>query len=242
MEEGRIELVGGGMGEPDYEKILALKPDIVFMYTGLPTQEKVFEKFKEMGITVAVDNEWLENNPLGRLEWIKFLAAFYDKDEEAKDFFEKVDKRVKEIAFKVSMEKRPDVLWGSIWRGKCYVPAGDSYVAKMISIAGGNYLFSDLKGTGSANVTLEELYARGKNADVFIYSSFPPYVNSLKDILKGAPILAELKAVKEGKVWCYQPWYYQSLDKTDEIIEDLAAIFHPELYPGHEPGYFVKLR
>ena len=241
MEEGRIELVGGGMGEPDYERILALKPDVVFMYTGYPAAVKSFEKLKEMGIPVAVDNEWLENDPLGRLEWMKFLAAFYDKDAQAEEFFEKVEQRAREIAFEVSMEKRPNVLWGLTYKGKCYVPAGDSYVAKMISLAGGNYLFSDLEGTGSANVTLEEFYARGKNADIFIYSSRPPYVKSIKDIVERGPALADIKPVKEGKVWCFQPWYWQSIDKTDGIIEDLAAIFHPELYPEHELGYFMKL-
>jgi len=76
---------------------------------------------------------------------------------------------------------------------------------------------------------------------VFIYPSFPPYVSSIEDILKGGPILAKLKTVKEGKVWCFQPWYYQSLDKTEGIIEDLAAIFHPELYPEHELKYVMKL-
>jgi len=241
MEEGRIELVGSGMGEPDYEKILALKPDIVFMYTGLPTQQKVFEKFKELGIPVAVDNEWLEPHPLGRMEWIKFLAAFYDKEEEAIRYFDEAERKVREIASRVSMEERPTVLWASIWRGKCYVPRGDSYVARMISLAGGDYLFSDLEGTGSANITLEELYARGKNADVFIYSSTPPYVNSVKDVLERGPALADIKPVKEGKVWCFRPWYWQSIDKTDGIIEDLAAIFHPELFPEHELGYFMKL-
>jgi len=241
IEKGRIELVGSGMGRPDFERILALNPDVVFTYTGYPAATKTFEKLKEMGIPVAVDNEWLENHPLGRLEWIKFLAAFYNRDAEAQGFFERVERRVKEIASEVSGEKRPNVLWGSIWKGKCYVPAGDSFVAKMISLAGGNYLFSDLEGTGSANVTLEEFYARGKNADVFIYPSWPPYVSSVEDILKEGPILAELKVVKEGKVWCFRPWYYQSLDKTDGIIEDLAAVFHPELYPEHELGYFMRL-
>jgi hypothetical protein len=26
-----------------------------------------------------------------------------------------------------------------------------------------------------------------------------------------------------------------------EIVEDLAAIFHPELFPKHEPRHFIKL-
>jgi len=243
MEEGKIEVVGKGMEEPNYEKILALKPDVVFTYTGLPTAVRAFRKFEEMGVPVAVDNGWLESHPLGRLEWIKFLAAFYDKEDEATEFFEKVENKVKEIHQKVaSIEQEPVVLWGSIWKGKCYVPAGGSYAARMISIAGGNYIFRDLEGAGNVNVTLEEFYLRGMEADVFIYSFYPPYVSStIKGLVEANPILADIEPVKEGKVYCFQPWYYQSVDRTDEIIQDLAAIFHPQLFPNHKLRYFMKL-
>lgn len=243
MEEGKIKFVGStGMGEPNYEEVVSLKPDVVFTYTGYSKALQSFNKLRELDIPVAVDNEWMENHPLGRLEWVKFLAAFYNKEGEANTFFDRVEGKTKDIFTRVSQEeKKPSVLWGSIFAGKCYVPANDSYVAKEIALAGGDYLFTNLKGTGSAIITPEELYAKGKKADIFIYSSWPPYIKSVKQIVKANPNLADIKPIREGKVWCFQPWYYQSIDKTDDIVEDLAALFYPSLFAEHKLKYFQKL-
>ena len=242
LDSGQITLVGKGMGEPNYEKILALKPDAVFMYTGSADYVKRFEKFNELKIPVAVDNEYLENDPLGRMEWIKFLAAFYDNDAEADAFFRGTENRVQAITAKVSgVDRKPNVAWLLTSKGTNYVPGGDSYVAKMIAMAGGDYWFKDHGGVGDNNITEEEVLTRGQQADVLIWPSFPPYVNSMPDVVAAAPKLADLKVVKDGKAWCFQPWFYQSLDKTEDAIQDLAAIFHPDLFLGYELKQFRVL-
>jgi len=82
IESGKITFVGKGSA-PDYEKISSLKPEIVFVYSGPAGQQAMMEKLDELKISYAVDNEYLEENPFGRVEWMKFLAAFYDKEEEA---------------------------------------------------------------------------------------------------------------------------------------------------------------
>ena len=66
-------------------------------------------------------------------------------------------------------------------------------------------------------------------------------VTSIAKIIEQGKVLADLKTIKEGKVWCFQPWFYQVLDKTDEMITDLATIFHPELFPNAELKQFMKL-
>jgi len=241
LESGKVQLVGSGMGPVDYDKIVALKPDVVFMSTASAEDLEKLRKLEELKIPVAVDNEWLENDPLGRMEWVKFLAAFYGKGEKADDIFNNAVKKTEEIGKKVAEAKaQPKVLWGMIWEGKVYVPGGDSYVAKMIELAGGDYLFEDKKGEGT--ITLEEFYARGEEADIYISSTLPNYgVTSIAKIIEQGKVLADLKTIKEGKVWCFQPWFYQVLDKTDEMITDLAAIFHPELFPNAELKQFMKL-
>ncbi len=139
---------------------------------------------------------------------------------------------------------RPDILWGFIaGKGRVYVPGGDSYVAKMITMAGGVYVFKDIKKVGGAPITLEEFYDRGRGANIYISSGMLPQygITSIKKLVALKPILADFRSVKRGNVWCFQPWYWESIDKTDEIIADLAAILHPALFPGHKPRYFLKL-
>lgn len=240
---GQIKYIGGGaMGAPDFEAIQALKPDVVFCSTGYPDAVTYYNKMKGVGLNVVVVNDYLETDPLARLEWIKVFGAFYGKDKEAENYFAGVEKKISDIRAKTAVKSYlPPVLWGSIFMGTVYVSGGESYVAKWIQIAGGLYVFSDIKGSGSASVSLEELYARGKNADVFIYASTPPYINSIKEITDNGPVLADLPVIKQGKVYCFQPWFYQISDKIDEIVLDLAFICQPDLFPGHKIQHFMVL-
>ncbi|MBW1966079.1 MAG: ABC transporter substrate-binding protein [Deltaproteobacteria bacterium] len=239
MEEGRIKYLGESRAT-DYERLRAINPDIFFAGEWEKT-----EKLNELGIPFAVVTEYLEKDPLGRLEWIKFFAAFYNREHEAEKFFEKAVENVDTLSKKLErVGNRPNILWGFIrGRGTVYVPRAGSYVAKMISVAEGRYVFGELRQTGSAAITLEEFYAQGKNADIYISpATLPRYgITSTRKLVALYPILSDFRSVKRGNIWCFQPWYWESIDKTDGIIEDLAAIFHPRLFPGHRPGYFLKL-
>lgn len=242
--ESIIYVGGGGMGAPDYETILSLDPDIVFMSINIssPDTYKYYEQLKTLDIPVVVCNDYLENDPLGRLEWIKFFAAFYDKDIEAGQYFDSVEQRIEDIKTQVMVSSRyPTVLWSSIFMGDCWVSGGESYVAGMVDMVGGAYVFSDLAGSQASSISLEELYARGQNCDVFIYASTPPWINSIKEIVDNNPILADLPSIKSGEVYCFPPDYYQISDKPDEILQDLAYIFHPSRFPGYQLKHFMKL-
>jgi len=240
---GQIKYVGaGGMGDPDYEAVRALDPDLVILSTGYPGAVDVFSKLKGMGIKAVVCNDFLENDYLARLEWIKFIAAFYGKDAVANEYFNTVEANIEAINNKMmSLSYSPTVVWASIFMGSVYVSGKDSYIAKGLRNAGAFNAFSELEGSGSVAVNLEELYARGKNAEYFIYASTPPYINSIQEIVDQNPILADLSSIKNGKVYCFQPWYFQIADKPDEIIQDLAFIFHPTLFPGYELKHFILL-
>ena len=239
MAAGRIKYLGSSRAT-DYEQLLRVHPDVFFAGEWEKT-----EKLNELGIPFAVVTEYLEDNPLGRLEWIKFFAAFYNREREAERFFAKAVSRITTLSGKLkAVGNRPDILWGFIaGQGRIYVPGGDSYVAKMITMAGGAYVFKNIKKAGGAPITLEEFYDRGRDANIYISSGMLPQygITSIKKLVAVHPILADFRSVKRGNVWCFQPWYWESIDKTDGIIADLAAIFHPALFPGHKPRYFFKL-
>lgn len=240
---GQIKYVGaGGMGDPDYEAVRALTPDLVILSTGYPGAVDVFNKLKGMGINAVVCNDFLENDYLARLEWIKFIAAFYGKDAAANEHFNTVKTNIETINNKIlPLSYAPSVVWASIFMGSVYVSGKDSYIAKGLRNAGAFNAFSELEGSGSVTVNLEELYARAKNAEYFIYASTPPYINNIQEIVDQNPILADLYSIKNGKVYCFQPWYFQIADKPDEIIQDLAFIFHPNLFPGYELKHLMLL-
>lgn len=242
LREGRIVYLGETTAI-DYERLVALKPDVVFSYTRIMGADETVAKLRGLGVPVAVANEWLEEDPLGRLEWVKFLGAFYNKEGQAGTFFRAAEEQVRAVTEKVQGLERPKVAWGNVFMGKVYVPRGDSYAARAIAMAGGDYVFKDLRGGGgSAQITPEEFYARAKEADVLIYASSPKYgATSIAKVVEEAPLWADLAPVKAGRVYCFTAEYWQALDETAVQLADLAAIFHPDAFAGHKLRYFLKL-
>lgn len=59
----------------DLERLITLKPDMVMAYL-VAADFGQFRKVEELGIPVVINAEYLEPHPLGRAEWIKFMALF----------------------------------------------------------------------------------------------------------------------------------------------------------------------
>lgn len=84
---------------------------------------------------------------------------------------------------------------------------GGDYVAQMIEMAGGDYVFADLTDNGNnlstMNLPLEDFYAGAKDADVLLYNStIEGVVHTTEELVAKCPLLAEFKAVQSGSVWC----------------------------------------
>jgi len=226
----------GPPNTPDYEKLVELHPDLVVCVSGY--NEEIKKKLEELGIPYVVNSEWLEKDPLARNEWVKFFAALLDKEDEAGRYFSGVEENVKAVENAVNSTKKVNLLWASIYRGKVYVPGGDSYVAKMAEYAGCNYLFN-MPGAGSKIISLEDLLVKGEKADVMVYSST---VKSLKDIKEVDSRLADLGVFKEKRVYNITPDYWQlGLLHVNVVIKDLAAIAHPDQFKDYTPRFFIRL-
>lgn len=242
LNNGSIAFIGDAYS-PDYERIQWLQPEVAFIYTGTSGLTDLTRKLKELKIPYVVENSYLETSPLGRMEWVKFYAAFYNREEAADRYFKQVSQRVKMLKQQIPDFRRPKIAWGVIYNGKAYIPGSHSFVAKMISLAGGENVFKNLSpAKGSIAVSLEVFFAQSQAADIMIYASFPQHTPSIRSILQNAPVLSSIRPVKTGNVWVLQPWYNQEQDHTDQILYDLAAIFHPNQFRAYHVHHFKKLQ
>ena len=98
--------------------------------------------------------------------------------------------------------------------------------AKMIELAGGKYIFSDLgneedNNLSTVNLDMETFYATAKDADYIFYNStIMGEVSSIDNLKSLSPLLKDFKAVKEGNVWCTgQNLYQQTTDLGQMILE-----------------------
>lgn len=175
----------------------------------------------------------------GNFEWIKFFGAFTQKQDEASKIFDDVSSKTEAIFEIVSDDDAPDIIWAGVFSGTAYVPQNNSYVGQIIQMSNSNYVFKDIAGTGSTQISIEELLFRGKDADILVYSS--DIVNTIDEIVQIHPILVELDPIQKCNVYSFQPWYWQSIDKYDQYTNDIAAITHPDKFTNYELQQFKKL-
>ncbi len=240
FNDGRWTDVGYA-SNPNYELLLKLRPDLVVIYTvpGYEASEKLVQRLDELGIPYVVDNEWREETVLGRFEWVKFLAAFFDVEDRAGRLFDMVERAVLSYAAKVADAGPVNVAWFSIYRGTVYAAPPGSYVHDLIRLAGGRYLYGDVPYVSG----MELVVKRGNYTDVLVYASSPEFgPSSIGDLLSAEPRLGEVKAVREGRVYLFSSDYFQlGYAYTELLVRDLAAILHPSLFQGVEPRFFVRL-
>lgn len=224
MEDGRI-LFAGKYSQPDYEGLVDGGCGLAIESTMLMHSPEVMEKISELGIPVFIDYSSYESHPLGRTEWIKLYAVLVDKQEEAVNFFAQQEQIVDGLADFKNTEKTVAFFYINS-TGQVVVRSSDDYIPKMIEIAGGRYVFSDLTNNdndmASMKISMEQFYDMAVEADYLIYNA--TIENPLRSIdeLKGkSDLFDEFKAVKNGNVWTTDKYMYQATDITGELINDI---------------------
>ncbi len=238
LDSGTIKDVGLSTN-PNYDEIVALDPDIVILTGGTGLWEDKGKKLDELGIPFVVVSEWMEDDPLGKFEWIKVFSIITGTEDSAVVLFDSIVEKTVAVFEKVSKSEKPQVLWAGVFGGTAYVPNNNSYAGEIIRLTNADYVFNDLSGSGSAQISIEELLFRGKDADILVYSS--DFVDNTNDITDIHPLLSELGPIQKCNVYSFQPWYWQSVDKYDDYVNDVAAIMHPELFSDYQLKQFKKV-
>ena len=246
---GEITEVGSGtlsMNNPlKTETMIELSPDAVFCSaSGYPEYDDQ-QKLVEAGLRPVVAADWMENDPLARAEWIKFYSLFFNREEEADDYFRTIEENYLLIKEKAAgAAGRPTLFSGFEYQGTWYASGGESYVAQLFRDAGGDYLFSDNSGAGELPLDFEVVYDRAHDADFYINIGM---TGGVEDILARDPRYANFDAVKNGAIYHFDARTneYGSLDywqsgtvRPDVILKDLVKILHPDLLPDHELYYY----
>lgn len=239
LENGLIIDVGSTYS-PNWDKIVNISPQVIFVYPGY-SGDAIIEKCNELNITYVANAEYLEPTYLARCEWVKMFAAFYNKEDAAKKYFTRVEKRSFDVKRK-TYNCDPNVLvaWGGNYPGwGTFVPKAQSYPAKgIMDFCHASYIFTDYPGTGSAKIDYETFAERVKNADIWAIPSTTKYLSSFKEAHPG---YGEFKSVKNGRLFCRSDDYWQlGLMKTDEVLMDLGTIIHPEAFQGRTTHFFLR--
>ena len=190
---------------------------------------EVKEQLEKFGIPVLVERSSYETDPLARMEWVKLYGILLGKQQEAEQLFDTQVQRVAPLENQQPTGKT--VAFFSITSNNLVtVRKGSDYVARMIEMAGGSYVFADLTDNGNnlatINLSLEDFYAGAKDADVLLYNStIEGSIASTEQLVEKCPLLAQFKAVQNGNVWCTAQSLFQQSMELPDLILDMNRVF-----------------
>ena len=223
MRSGAM-VYAGKYSEPDYELILSQGCDLAVENTMIYHSPEVLEQLERLGIPVLVETSSYEDEPFGRMEWIKLYAALLNKEDEAEALFDAKMDSVAGILDQEPTGKSVSFFYITS-TGAVNVRKSTDYVAKSITMAGGDYVSFDTSEEDNAqstvNIQMEAFYHGAVDADVLIYNSIVDgELSSIDELVALNPLLADFKAVKDGNVWCLTKDFYQeSLELSDLILD-----------------------
>ena len=248
VTSGKIKAIGSGAGL-NLEAAIELKPDLIITFGSGSTDFDSHPKLLEAGLKVVLNAEWLDTSPLGRAEWGKFIAVFFNQEAAAETWFTEIADgyaKVKAIAAKAGSP--PKLAYGTPYQGTWYLPGGASFAAQLIRDAGATYPYAADTSTASLPLSFEEAYSTTRDAAYWINL---PFVPDLAALLAQDSRFADFDAYKKGAVWNNDlrsndaggsDYYESAVVRPDLVLADLVAIVHPDKMPGHEFYYYRQLK
>ena len=249
IASGKVQDLGKGPSA-NPELVLDLQPDWIMIST-MGEDLRYLDILKQAGIPALINGEYVEQNPLGRAEWIKFTGVLLGNYTEALAQFEQIKKDYQEaevLASSLQNKEWPAVLSGVMYQDIWYAPGGESWAAQLLEKAGGSYVFGKEGAAGSLQLKYEVVLDQGTAAPIWIGAAD---FASLEEMGKIEPRYQAFTAWKTGEVYTYTAkkgatggleYFELGYLRPDLILKDLIKILHPELLPGYEPYFYQKLK
>jgi len=247
VESGMVQTVGSG-SMVDVEKLVELEPDVI-MANAFGSEWDTHPALEAAGLPVIINADYLEQNPLGRAEWGKFIAAFYDKEAEIDEIFDAMVERYDAAkALTQDLTEKKTVLVNTPYEGSWSMPGVDSYATIFLTDAGAEYLFNDIPGYYSQTLDFETVFERAKEANVWINVGMATDLASLAAMDER---LADFDAYQSGEVYNNNArttamggsdYFESGVANPDVILLDMIKILYPELVPDHTFFYYQQLQ
>ena len=234
-------------GNMNFELLVAQQPDIVLLYgvTGACTMES---KLDELDIPYIYVGEYVEEDPLGKAEWLIALAEIVGQRQQGLTYFAELPQRyeqLKSIAAS-AYTPAPKVMLNTPYADSWFMPSTTSYIARLIADAGGDYIYQQNTSNHSLPIDLEQAALLTTQADIWLHVE---NINSLDDLRRQLPKFAHMPCVQRGEVYnCDKrrvagggnDYWESGVVHPDVILRDLIKIFHSELV-SEEFVYYRKI-
>ena len=231
----------------NFELLVAQRPDIVLLY-GVTGACSMQSKLEELGIPYIYIGEYVEEDPLGKTEWLIVIAEIIGKREQGIAYFSEVPKRYNHLQSMAAaaISPQPKVMLNTPYADSWFMPSTSSYLARLIADAGGDYIYKKNTSNHSQPIDVEEAALLTTEADIWLHVEG---VSSLKDLRQQYPKFAKMPCVQRGEIYnCDKrsvlgggnDYWESGVVQPDVVLRDLIKIFHPELV-SEEFVYYRKI-
>lgn len=238
----------GEEGQLNLQTVLRLKPDYVIGSSLLYNDRKITGRLEKNGIRVLKCDNFKEQHPLARAEWLKFFGFLLGRSREADSLFAGIEQSyIRQRNMVAGHVKKPTVLTDAMYVDAWNIPGATSYTAKLIEDAGGIYVFSRLRDRHTYPLNLETVLRAGVNADYWIH------VNAFKtksEMLQADKRYALFKAFKNNKVFNNNRqenryggnnFWELGVVRPDWVLSDLVRILSSEEYSQDKLFFYTRV-
>ena len=221
----------GSSMQPDIERIIALKPEGLFIS---PFENSGgYGKLDKLHIPIIETADYMETSPLGRAEWMKFYGLLFKSEERSDSLFSSIKKEY--LALKAEAAKLPLGLsilterkMGSVW----YVPGGKSTMGILLKDANAKYIFADDTHSGSLAYGPERILSKGTQIDVWAFKYFGGKALSKSDLLAEYEGYKALKAFNQNSIYqvdtSTQPYFELTSFHPEILLREFIILAHPK--------------
>jgi len=231
----------------NFEMLIDKSPDIIMGFGVDASSNKLINKMNSLGLDVVLNAEYMEVHPLGKAEWIKFVAAFYNKDEEAALIFDKMESEyLSLLKLTEEIKDKPTVFTGMPWNGAWYVPGAASFQVQLFKDAGAQFLWMDNDEKSSLIKSKEIIIDEAYDSDFWL--NLDSY-RDVKSIVGFDNKFNGFNAVKKRSLYnndnrlngsLGNDYWESGVTNPHILLKDLIEIFHPDLL-DHQLYYYRKL-
>jgi cobalamin transport system substrate-binding protein len=218
----------GALLDPDTERILSLRPDLVVVYG---SQTELEGQFTRAGIRVY---PYRHGGIDSILQAIRDIARLTGHSADGDRVLGEVRSQLDAVRVRVQGQRRPRTMLvigrdAGTLRG-VYVSGGIGFLHELLDVAGGDDVFADVKRE-AAQPSNETMIVRAPEVIIELHPGEQPPADALQKERASWNLLASVPAVRSGRVHLvYGGDLLAAGPRIGRAAETLARVLHPDAF------------
>lgn len=246
IKAGKIQNIGTDQ-KYDVEKILALKPEVIFT-NYISSFENTYDILQKNGIKIIFLDDYLEQKPLEKTAYLKLFGKLLGVEKIANQKYLEIEKKYQELVEKASkVTQKPKVLVNEMYGNHWFMAGGKTFVAHYLQDARADYLFKERAEEKSIPMSFEEVFVKSQKADFWVNVG---HYRTKKELLAMNPTYAKMPIFAKGEIYSItkrqsgmaNDFFEMGVVRSDLVLRDYIKIFHPEILPQDTLVFMQKLK